>query len=61
MKLSELIPVISNNQDIHITNLDTNDCYTGALDSIPNELKNLNVTDIEADDFHSIYISIQKN
>lgn len=61
MKLSELIPVISNNQDIHITNLDTNDCYTGALDSIPNELKNLNVADIEAGDFHSIYISIRKN
>lgn len=61
MILTELIPVIRNNKGIHITNLDTNTCYTGTLNDIPNELKNLNVTDIEADDFHSIYVSIQRN
>ena len=61
MTLTELIPVIRNNKSIHITNLDTNTCYTGTLDDIPSELKNLNVTDIEADDFHSIYVSIQRN
>lgn len=60
MTLSEFIPVIDKTHVIHISNPVTKAHYRGTVEGISDEFKNLCVKNIEADDFHSIYITAQE-